>query len=91
MTVGFGPEWHAHYGEWAGDDESDGFAQALDDIDGILAERLVLATGFRGGVPIVSALIPAGHPPDFGGVEQLGLERVEITSWRGTHDGSIPA
>jgi hypothetical protein len=91
VTVGFGREWHAHYGERTGDDEADSFAQALDDVEGILTERLVLATGFRGGEPIVAALIPAGHPPAFGGVEAPGLERVEIASWLGTHDGSAPA
>ena len=85
ITVGFGPHgWHDHYGEWTGADEASSFAEALHDIADIMAERKILATGFRRGQLGGATLIPTGETADL-----EGHERVEYMSWCGTYDRSV--
>lgn len=88
VTVALGPEWHGHYGGWTGADEATSFAEALANIAGILADRLVVAVGFREGRPGMSTLLPAGEPAWF---DVDGVERVDYCSWSGIHDRSVPA
>src|SRR6478672_8508551 len=49
VTVAFGPEWHGHYGGWTGVDEESSFTEALEDIEGILTDRLIVAVGIHEG------------------------------------------
>jgi hypothetical protein len=87
ITVGFGPHgWHAHYGAWTGADEESSFVEALEEIAGILEERLVVAVGTQDGQTGASTLIPAGEDPGLN-----GYDRIDYVSWRGSHDRSVPA
>jgi hypothetical protein len=86
ITVGFGPEWHSHYGTWTGASEEKSFGEALSTIAGILAGRLIVATGMKRGEPRVSSLIATDEEPDFG---SLPLEQVVFSSWSGTHDRTL--
>jgi len=87
ITVGFGKEWHDHHGGWTGASEEESFGEALEQIQGILDERLILAVGFRAGSAAASTLIARGTEPKLGS----GIERIEYYSWRGTYDSVIPA
>lgn len=62
--------------------------EALEQIEGILAERLAVAVGFRAGRGAVSTLIAVGSEPEFLSDD---IDRVTLYSWRGTHDSSVPA
>lgn len=85
ITVEFGAHgWHQHY-DLPGDWEAVSFAEALQAIADIVAERKMLATWFRDGEPCAMTLIPTGVTPDLN-----GYERVEYTSWCGTYDRSVP-
>lgn len=87
ITVGFGKEWHDHHGSWTGASEEESFTEALEQIQGILDERLIMAVGFRAGSGAASTLIAAGTKPNLG----KGIERIESYSWRGTYDSVVPA
>jgi hypothetical protein len=72
ITVGFGEHgWHAHFGGWAGDDEATNFAEALEMIDGLLTEAVVLVQSYHGDEPGWSSVIAAADSADFAGADRL--------------------
>ena len=81
VTVGFGSEWHDHYGSWTGDDEETSFRQALEAIEALLSERTVVVVGYRDGRPAWSTAQRINDQ-----LPSWDAERYEIISWSGKHD-----
>ena len=82
VTVDFGGEgWHEHFGTWSGRTENDVFRVALDFIDDLVSDRIVVVTRVMFGKRLWSRALGANRlrRPRFG--------KLEVRSWSGRLDG----
>lgn len=84
VTVDFGPDgWHQHFLPEAHDNDASALSAALRFIDGLLADRVVVATRYVAGRRLWSRAIEASpRGPRFG--------TVKIISWSGGRDEILP-
>jgi hypothetical protein len=83
ITVSFGI-WHDHFGSWTGDADKVAVRQALDTIDDILAERMLIVAALNGEQWRASWTVAPGDEIDTG---RGG--RTLVRSWLGTYDAEL--
>jgi hypothetical protein len=84
ITVSFG-FWHGHYGSYLGISDQEAIAEAVEDIQGILQDRLVVKASYKGGAWSGSSLQDASEPLS---PPQQG-ETAMAYLWLGTHDRKL--
>jgi hypothetical protein len=84
ITVSFGI-WHAHYGSYLGISDQKAVTEAVEDIQGILQDRLVVMVSHKDGAWSGSSLQEASEPP----APPRPGETAVAYSWLGTHDRNL--
>jgi hypothetical protein len=83
ITVSFGI-WHDHFGSWTGEPDEAATQQALDSIDDILAERMLIVAALDGEQWRASWTVSPGERIDTG-----RGKRTQVRSWLGTYDAEL--
>ena len=81
ITIGF-DQWHCHAGGFAGTVEEDDFAEAIQLLEGLVTETVIVAVTSRGGAMLSSQAVYEGTAPP----RPPRGARVTLMSWTGRLD-----